>query len=547
MTKEPRCRLGSYFNGPYLMGHAFEPGGGYTPSFDHAIGTETIEWRSGSDKITVWSYALDMRRSGGRSRPMVFYHYTDRRGFADACTGQLQFPHPSASSTAEPYHAEAGPCFASREPANLGTHSHTSVERPDRICPDTGSTKASRWTCLTMFCVPIIVSEELIAPSPRSNSNAWQIRLTSCADFRGRLGIDRSIDICRQRVSLLHDIGGSESLVSMGSLVSMLSSAGQLEEASHVGTHVVILRRSTLGSGHPETQQSILRLAAIERARGHLAEAELLYREGLNACRARAGPCNAETLEVAENLAQVVRDQGSFEKAEPLCRAVLASRRRELGGAHPDTLRSLSNLAFLLRATGREDEAEPLCREALAGRRATLGSEHPDTLLSTNNLATLLHLMGRPEDAQPLYEQALAGFRQMFGDTHPDTFRTMSNLAAVLRDKGQLDKAEPLYREALAGRRALLGDLDVDTLMSARSLRACWQQQAGLRRHCRYKRKPWWASSTFLAAATPRAWKASDSLASFCGPWARLRRPFLCTRSSSPAPGRNWAPRTLPQ
>ena len=74
------------------------------------------------------------------------------------------------------------------------------------------------------------------------------------------------------------------------------------------------------------------------------------------------------------NLAQLLHSQGRLREAELLYREDLDASRQVHGDAHPDTLVAVSNLAQLLSEQGNFGEARPLAREAAALSHTLFGA-----------------------------------------------------------------------------------------------------------------------------------------------------------------------------
>ena len=89
--------------------------------------------------------------------------------------------------------------------------------------------------------------------------------------------------------------------------------------------------------------------------------------------------------EVASNL----NAQGRYAEAEPLYRKGLEIRERVLGPDHPSTAASYNNVAYNLNAQGRYAEAEPYLRKAVEIVERRLGLDHPDSQLYRRNLEIL--------------------------------------------------------------------------------------------------------------------------------------------------------------
>ena len=77
------------------------------------------------------------------------------------------------------------------------------------------------------------------------------------------------------------------------------------------------------------------------------------------------------------NLATLYQAMGRYAEAEPLFRRGLEIREKQLGEDHPDVATSLNNLADLYQGHGRYAEAEPLYRAAWRSARSSWARTTP--------------------------------------------------------------------------------------------------------------------------------------------------------------------------
>jgi serine/threonine protein kinase/tetratricopeptide (TPR) repeat protein len=214
-----------------------------------------------------------------------------------------------------------------------------------------------------------------------------------------------------------------------------------------------------------ELARICLRLADVDQAGGHLAQAEAGYRQALR----RLGPVGREApprLAAAEaylGLGTVLRGQGQLKEAEAAWRLAL-----ELIPPGPDPvgqkLAALghNNLAAVLQLTGRPAAAEAAYRQALAlyVPQVEAGTAEPglamDRAVCQANLGTLLQQQDRLAEAEEAYRQALAGLAAheaalQESPAYPLARATAWNhLGGLLQLRGQEQEAEPCHRAALA-------------------------------------------------------------------------------------------------
>ncbi len=211
-------------------------------------------------------------------------------------------------------------------------------------------------------------------------------------------------------------------------------------------------------------------LGGLFENKGEYNDALPLYEECLVKRKRILGDDHPDTLQSLHRVAVLFDRKGEHQRALPLYEECLAKRKRILGDDHPDTLQSLNDLAALFCRKGEHQRALPLYEECLAKRKRILGDDHPDTLGLLNDLAAMFDSKGEHQRALPLYEECLAKRKRILGDDHPDTLQSLNNLAVLFHSKGEHQRALPLYEECLAKRKRILGDDHPDTLRSLGSV-----------------------------------------------------------------------------
>jgi tetratricopeptide (TPR) repeat protein len=211
-------------------------------------------------------------------------------------------------------------------------------------------------------------------------------------------------------------------------MANLYNSQGRYSEAESLCFQGLEIRRSQLGTDHPDTASSLNNLAGLYRSQGRYSEAEPLYLQALDIRRSQLGTDHPSTATSLNNLAGLYESQGRYSEAEPLYLQALDITRSQLGTDHPSTATSLNNLALLYNSQGRYSEAEPLYLQALDIRRSQLGTDHPDTATSLNNLASLYYSLNRYTESAAYMEQALEVFERQLGTDHPSTKTVRENL-----------------------------------------------------------------------------------------------------------------------
>jgi len=216
------------------------------------------------------------------------------------------------------------------------------------------------------------------------------------------------------------------------------------------------LRKSALGSAHPEVAQSLHNLGKLRWDATDYEGAEKLITEALAIYREGSGN-EQSTAECLNDLAVVLHSRGDLVNAEAKFREALALRRELLGNEHPEVADNLGNLAWVLFLNGRHPEAEAMFRESLALNQKALGDDHPHTLQQMLNFTAVLRQRGNYEEAEQLYLSSLRGTRKVLGDEHPNTLRGMMGLGEMYLEIGRGKDAKPILEEALAIAERTLG------------------------------------------------------------------------------------------
>ncbi|MBM4112180.1 MAG: serine/threonine protein kinase, partial [Phycisphaerae bacterium] len=250
-------------------------------------------------------------------------------------------------------------------------------------------------------------------------------------------------------------------------LAATMSALGLRADAEKAARTAYELRRDHLGPDHEETLLSLGTLGSIVSTIGRYDEAIGLLTEAHERSERTLGAEHAATLRADFQLAGAHRRRGDQEEAERRWMRTLESQRRVLGDDHADTLRTLSNVGLLHAIKWRFADAERCWREVIERRRRTLGENHPELKAPLSNLGMLLIDLGRFDEAKPLLEEALASDRRRLGDTHPSTLVAMAQLASLHRESGNIAAAELLQSECVEGRRVSLGPEHHDTLRAA--------------------------------------------------------------------------------
>jgi len=269
-----------------------------------------------------------------------------------------------------------------------------------------------------------------------------------------------------------------DTLESMDRLAILYRLEGKYAAAEPLRQKFLEVRRRELGEFHPDTLDAMTNLALLYRYEGKLGLAEPLYVKAVEGLHRLNGPENRQTVLTKANLAQLYGDEAKYAQAEQLFREALEAAPRVLGEEHPDTLTLMNNLAMVYQDEGKFAQAESLQRKALEGESRVLGVEHPSTLMDLGNLAKLYRNQGKYAEAEALFNRVLNTQRRVLGEDQPVTMTTTALLGSLEGHEGKYADAEQLLTRALEGQRRVLGNEHRSTLNSL-----VWLGQVRLQQH----------------------------------------------------------------
>ena len=264
-------------------------------------------------------------------------------------------------------------------------------------------------------------------------------------------------------------------MVRLGSIYGTLS---KYADADRILTESLELQRRIHGENDPAILDNLNGLAVLANKRGDYARAETLMTELLETQRRQHGEDHPDTMAMMNNLATFCLNQGKYPRAEQLYKRAAELKTKALGPEHPSTLSSLSNLAIVYRDEGKYAESETLLIRVLEIRTRVVGGEHPETLNSLSSLGLVFMAEGRHAEAEKLLNQVLETRQRVLGKENSTTLASVNNLAELAAKEGKLREAESLFKELLDARRRVLGPLHPNTIHSIASLGSVKLQQA---------------------------------------------------------------------
>ena len=138
----------------------------------------------------------------------------------------------------------------------------------------------------------------------------------------------------------------------LASLVTILKSAGRLEEALGYAREEYTLARATFGDAHPEVATSCLNIGSLEGELGRAEEAITWTSRALRLFESSLPPDHPLWTTTASNLASDLSELGRCDEAVPLAERALRARRAHDGADAPRAAYPLLALAECAVARG---------------------------------------------------------------------------------------------------------------------------------------------------------------------------------------------------
>ncbi|MEM8885779.1 MAG: tetratricopeptide repeat protein [Planctomycetota bacterium] len=278
------------------------------------------------------------------------------------------------------------------------------------------------------------------------------LTITITANFgavaSGQRRIPDALDYYEEALRQQRAVSGDEHPV----VASYLSSRGtlllELKRFDEAQASFEEARKLLLGyhgtERHPDYAKCLVNLAIIERDRGNMQEAIVLFRRGFDLGVDLLGEDAAETVHYLFQYGRLLSEQAKYDEA----RKVLM-RAREIFDARfeptlPARLGCLGTLATVEIELGNFAEADKLLAETVQRHTELYGPNHANTKGSKSKRARLAQRRGD-------YRTSLSLHAELWQDPPEDPVQRLTlqnNYALVLLLMHQLEKAEEMFRDA---------------------------------------------------------------------------------------------------
>jgi len=285
--------------------------------------------------------------------------------------------------------------------------------------------------------------------------------------------LERAVKLRQEYLGAEHP----DTLNSMDRLAWLYLDQARYEKAAEFLENAVSTSRRAHGEEHFRTLSFTNALGCVYHDLGRYDEAEKLYLKSVETALRVLGEKNNVSLFIVGNLGQTYKRQGRYVEAERQYLELLRLREGFWDDENVWTLLYKGFLAGVYEKQKRYAEAERLYLEILPIQQRVLGEEHAYTLWSIERLARVYVGQGRYKEAEELFTQALEGLQKVLGEEHRDTIRCMNGLGELYTAQRRYDEAESILTNALEGSRRTLGDDHPWTLTSMNGLAVVYKEQ----------------------------------------------------------------------
>ncbi|MBL7824786.1 MAG: CHAT domain-containing protein, partial [Saprospiraceae bacterium] len=252
---------------------------------------------------------------------------------------------------------------------------------------------------------------------------------------------------------------------------------GMYEKSEPLYLEAMSIRKSILGTDHPDYAASLNGLGNLYFATGLVEKAEPFYLEAKSIRERILGKEHPDYFWSLNNLGSVYWHKGQYEKAEKLYLEAFSMCEKTFGNEHPNYATCLNNLSNLYEDLGQFKKAEHFYIKAKLLREKNLGKNHPDYAGTLINLGALYHDLGQYKDAELNLLEAKEIFElEIKNCNHPFYFNCLSNLANVYVSNCQYEKAESLYMQVISIQESLMGKEHPDYALGLYNLSNLYQQ-----------------------------------------------------------------------
>jgi len=285
--------------------------------------------------------------------------------------------------------------------------------------------------------------------------------------------LERAVKLRQEYLGAEHP----DTLNSMDRLAWLYLDQARYEKAAEFLENAVSISRRAHGEEHLRTLSFTNALGCVYYDTGRYEESEKLYLKSVKIALRVLGEKNNVSLFMVGNLGQTYGRQGRYDEAEQQFLETLRLRDGFWDDENVWTLLYKGFLAGVYEKQKRYAEAERLYLKILPVQQRVLGEEQVYTLWSFEGLARVYVGLNRYKEAEELFTQALEGLQKVRGKEHRDAIRCMNGLAELYTAQHRFDEAESILKDALESSRRTLGDDHPWALTSMNGLAVVYKEQ----------------------------------------------------------------------
>jgi hypothetical protein len=256
----------------------------------------------------------------------------------------------------------------------------------------------------------------------------------------------------------------------MHGLATYFHVSGSPRRAQELGDAALKLRQSEFGMNHAATLESMETMVSILRSLGQYQEAIGMQMQVLSWRQQNMGTAHNDTISSMNLLANLYQDLGDFDVSEKFCETVKTFRLKHLRPDHADVLSVMCDLASLYHQQHRLGLAEETYSQNERVSLKLFGPKHHRTLAIRLALSRLHMSQGHDDRAEVLLRDTLSQIKESQGVESSIAIACMCTLGDVCVTRGLVDEGLELLTEALATCKRKLGSENPTTRQITRDL-----------------------------------------------------------------------------
>jgi non-specific serine/threonine protein kinase/serine/threonine-protein kinase len=329
------------------------------------------------------------------------------------------------------------------------------------------------------------------------------------ATLEGIPQLERALELRRRALGSEDPLTAKTMLLLGGATAGPNTGTKKITDSKALLAEAYRILRTKLGEAHPDTLESMTRLANIYEGEGKVDDAESLTAKAVAIAQRAFGQSDERTLRYRSFLVGIHQLQGKRDQAQAESSDLYESARRALGENHPVTeaarleahplqssvpiriitdprdagsarqmVAALTMQAQQLIDQKKFDPAEKLLQQALDVARKS-GGQGPTMIVPLTSLASVYEGQGKYDQQESALREAVE-FGRDLGDAAPGRLGATQALANAYRAHGKYAETEPLYKELVEMHRRTVGESNLNTMIAMYTLGDVYARQGKL-------------------------------------------------------------------